>query len=112
WHWGRAEAARQHPLVRGAVRGRTMSSDIDPVCLISEGVGANTGREGSSRAGAGGSRVRVEGQQGRSAIVAVRDRVVAAVVGGVQGDDVGAVGEGGAAGHGEPPVVVVGDGPR
>src|SRR5262249_57075049 len=52
----------------------------------------------------------LEGQQRRFDVVAVWDRVVAAIRGGVHGDDVGAVGEVGAAGDGEVPVVFVEDG--
>src|SRR2546421_12829932 len=49
-------------------------------------------------------------QESRGAVVAVRDGVVAAVGGGIDGDDVGSVGEAGAAGEGQTGVVGVGGG--
>jgi hypothetical protein len=57
-----------------------------------------------------GSAAGVEGHEGRSAVGSVGDGVVAAVGGRVDGDDVGVVGEVGAVGDGESPVVLVEDG--
>src|SRR4051812_48137059 len=62
--------------------------------------------DGTRASGAGG----VEGQQRRVSVTAVRDRVVAAVHGGIDGDDVSAVGEVGASGDTQVPVVFGQDG--
>src|SRR5262249_59223861 len=58
----------------------------------------------------GGLLRRLEQQESGLTVVGVRDWVVAAVGGGVDSHDVGAVGEVGAAGDGEPAVVLVEDG--